>query len=102
MTSHIGSAMPLQAQAVTELASWENEGGHSLPTAQAGERLEWEGFVARFYPHAHEARLRATRRVRGVSEVFGAADVAVARPSMRPRGQLDVGAADKHSRGERP
>jgi hypothetical protein len=52
MTSHIGGAMPLQA--VTELASWENEGGHSLRTAQAGERLEWEGFVARFYPHAHK------------------------------------------------
>ncbi len=43
--------MPLRAQRVIELASWENEGGPSLPTDPI-ERLDWASFLARFYPHA--------------------------------------------------
>ena len=35
-----------------ELASWENEGGPSLPAAHSIERLDWTSFLARFYPHA--------------------------------------------------
>jgi hypothetical protein len=44
--------MPLQAQGVVELATWENEGGPLLATAHPIERLEWASFLARFYPHA--------------------------------------------------
>jgi hypothetical protein len=44
--------MPLRAQGVIELTSWENEGGSSLQTAQPNERLDWASFLARFYPHA--------------------------------------------------
>ena len=54
MSTHAGGAMPLQARGVIELASWENEGGPSLPTAQAGDRLEWADFLARFYPDAQK------------------------------------------------
>ena len=52
MSTHAGSAMPLRAQGVIELASWENEGGPSQPTAHPIERLDWAGFLAHFYPHA--------------------------------------------------
>jgi hypothetical protein len=52
MSTHAGGAMPLRAQGVIELASWENEGGPSLPAAHPNERLDWASFLARFYPHA--------------------------------------------------
>jgi hypothetical protein len=52
MSTHACAAMPLRAQGVIELASWENEGGPSLPTAHPNERLDWAGFLARFYPQA--------------------------------------------------
>ena len=52
MSTHAGGAMQLQAQGVIELASWENEGGPSLPRAHPNERLDWASFLARFYPHA--------------------------------------------------
>ena len=54
MSTHAGSAMPLRARAqgVIELTSWENEGGPTLPTAHANERLDWASFLAHFYPHA--------------------------------------------------
>ena len=51
MSTHAGGATPLRAQGVIELASWENEGGPSPPTAR-NERLDWASFLARFYPHA--------------------------------------------------
>ena len=54
MSTHAGGAMPLPAQAVIPLAAWENEGGPPLPTAPRGERLEWAGFLARFYPDAQK------------------------------------------------
>ncbi len=44
--------MPLRAQGVIELASFENEAIPSLPTADPTERLDWASFLARFYPHA--------------------------------------------------
>jgi hypothetical protein len=44
--------MPLRAQGVIELASWEIEGGPSLPTVHPIERLDWASFRARFYPYA--------------------------------------------------
>jgi hypothetical protein len=44
--------MPLPSEDVIEAASWENEGGPPLPTAQASERLDWASFLARFYPDA--------------------------------------------------
>ena len=52
MSTHAGGATPLRAQGVIELASWENEGGPSPPTAHPIERLDWTSFLARFYPHA--------------------------------------------------
>ena len=52
MSTHAGGAMPHRAQGVIELASRENEGGPSLPTAHPIERLDWASFLARFYPHA--------------------------------------------------
>ena len=52
MSTHAGGAMPLRAQGVIELASWENEGEPARPTAEQSERLNWASFRARFYPHA--------------------------------------------------
>ena len=52
MSTHACAAMPVRAQGVIELASWENEGGPSLPAAHPNERLDWAGFLARFYPQA--------------------------------------------------
>jgi hypothetical protein len=52
MSRHTGAATPLRAHAVTDVASWENEGGPSQPTAHPIERLDWAGFLAHFYPHA--------------------------------------------------
>jgi len=42
----------IPAQGVIELASWENEGGRSLPTAHPNERLDRASFHASFYPYA--------------------------------------------------
>ena len=52
MSTYAGGAMPLRAQGVIELASWENEGGPALPIVHPVERLDWASFLARFYPHA--------------------------------------------------
>ena len=51
MSTHAAGAMPLLAQGVIKLASWENE-RPSLPTAHPIERLDWASFLAQFYPHA--------------------------------------------------
>jgi hypothetical protein len=52
MSTHAGGAMPLRAQGVIEMTSWQNEGGPRQPTAHPNERLDWASFLARFYPHA--------------------------------------------------
>jgi len=52
MSTYARGAMPRRAQGVIELASWENEGGPSLPMVHPIERLDWASFLARFYPHA--------------------------------------------------
>ena len=52
MSTHAGAAMPLRAQGVIELASFENESGPSSRTVHPTERLDWASFLARFYPHA--------------------------------------------------
>jgi hypothetical protein len=52
MSTPAAGAMPLRAQAVIGLASWEHEARPSPPTAQPTERLDWASFLARFYPHA--------------------------------------------------
>ena len=44
MSTHAGGAMPLRAQGVIELTSWENEAGPSQPTAHPIERLDWASF----------------------------------------------------------
>jgi hypothetical protein len=54
MTTDAGGAVPLRVQGVIELASWENEGGPPLPPTPADERLDWAGFLARFYPDARK------------------------------------------------
>ena len=51
MSTHAGGAMQHGPQ-VVELASFENEGGHSPRTVHPIERLDWASFLARFYPHA--------------------------------------------------
>jgi hypothetical protein len=50
----VGPEMTIHAGVVTPLDSWENEGGPPMPTTQTEERLDWAGFLARFYPHARK------------------------------------------------
>jgi hypothetical protein len=50
----VGREMTIQVGAATRLATWENEGGRSAPTAPPDEGLDWAGFLTRFYPHARK------------------------------------------------
>ena len=49
MSGHASAALPL---CVTDVESWENEGGLPLRAVETAQRLDWVGFLARFYPEA--------------------------------------------------
>jgi hypothetical protein len=55
MSTHPSAAVAatsLRADAATDVASWEDDGGPTLARVQATQRLDWVGFLARFYPDA--------------------------------------------------
>ena len=100
--------MPLRAQGVIELASWENEGGPSPPTAQHDERLDWASLPRTLLPPRAKSRLRVARRIHRVSKASGTdvADVRSVVTSSRMDRRFEINEAlerrDNNEQAERP